>query len=121
MMMDKNMATLFKSMIVLALLSSTSNASQINEISCLQSTQLLVPCLHDAQGSGTPSDDCCSAISTINQRATTTPNRREICECFKQITNALPINWDKLKEVPKLCGIGLPFPFVPNFDCNRVV
>ncbi|CAL0306353.1 unnamed protein product [Lupinus luteus] len=120
MMMEKKMAITFVSMMVLAVLSTTSNASRVNDISCLEATPLLLPCLPFVQATDDqkPSDACCSAANTIVQRATSTQNRRDLCQCFKQAAAGIGLNPEKLKQLPQLCKISLSFPIDPSVDCN---
>lgn len=120
MVMEKNIAALFMSMLALALLSATSNASRINDISCDEATPLLVPCVPFLQATDgqKPSESCCSAASTIVQRATSTQNRRDLCKCFKQAASSIKINPDQLKQLPKLCNISISFSLDPNVDCS---
>ncbi|KAE9602819.1 putative plant lipid transfer protein/Par allergen [Lupinus albus] len=120
MMMEKNIAALFMSMMALALLSTTSNASRINDISCLEATPLLLPCVPflEATDGQKPSDSCCSAANTIVQKATSPQNRKDLCECFKSAASGIGLNPEQLKQLPQLCNFTLSFPLDPNVDCN---
>ncbi|CAL0306603.1 unnamed protein product [Lupinus luteus] len=120
MMMVKNIVVVFMAMMALALLSTRSGASRINDISCLEATPLLLPCIPFLQATNDkkPTDACCSAASTIVQRATSTQNRRDLCQCFKQAASGIGLNPDHLKQLPELCKITISFPLDPNVDCN---
>ncbi|CAL0324776.1 unnamed protein product [Lupinus luteus] len=120
MMMEKTVATFFLSIMILGLLDGTSNASQINDITCGEVGPLLLPCVPFLQGSGTgqPSTSCCSGPKSIFDRATSTQNRRAFCECFKQAAPIIGLNPGRSKQLPKLCNISLPFNLDPKIDCN---
>ncbi|CAL0306613.1 unnamed protein product [Lupinus luteus] len=120
MMMEQKTGVVFMAMMTLVLLATTSGASRINDISCLEATPLLLPCVPflKATGNQKPTDACCSAASSIVQRATSTQNRRDLCQCFKQAASGIGINPDHLKQLPELCKIIISFPLDPNVDCN---
>lgn len=120
MMMKKTMVALSMSMMVLGLLATISNATRINDITCAEATPLLLPCVPFLKGSGggQPSASCCSGANTIFQGATSTQNRRDLCQCFKQDVSVIGVNPDQLKQLPQLCNINLSFPLDPNIDCN---
>ncbi|KAE9602818.1 hypothetical protein Lal_00050085 [Lupinus albus] len=120
MMMEKNIAALFMSMMALALLSTTSNASRINDISCAEAIPILLPCLPflKATDGQKPTASCCSAATTVVQRATSPQNRKDLCQCFKSAASGISINPGQLKQLPQLCNITISFPLDPNVDCN---
>ncbi|CAL0306604.1 unnamed protein product [Lupinus luteus] len=120
MMMEKKIGVVFMVMMALVLLATTSGASRINDISCLEATPLLLPCVPFLQATDNqkPTDACCSAASSIVQRATSTQNRRDLCQCFKQAASGIGINPNHLKQLPELCKITISFPLDPNVDCN---
>ncbi|CAL0324462.1 unnamed protein product [Lupinus luteus] len=119
MMMEKTVATFFLSMVILTLLDGTTNASEINDITCVDAQRLLLPCIPYLQGLGLkPSSSCCSAAKTVFERATSTQNRRALCQCFKQVAPVIGVNPDRSKQLPKLCNIRLSFPLDPKINCN---
>ncbi|XP_019419928.1 PREDICTED: non-specific lipid-transfer protein AP10-like [Lupinus angustifolius] len=122
MTMEKTVATLFLSMMILSSLYETLKASEINDITCVDAERLLLPCIPYLQGFGSPkpSSSCCSAAKTIFKGATTTKNRRALCECFKQAAPVIGVNPDRSKQLPKLCNIRLSFPLDPKINCNSI-
>ncbi|XP_019430991.1 PREDICTED: non-specific lipid-transfer protein-like [Lupinus angustifolius] len=124
MMMEKTVASFFLSMMILSLLDGTSNASEINVITtCAVAETLLLPCISYLQGVGSakPSGSCCSAATRVFiKEATTTKNRRALCQCFKRIVPILGVNPDRSKQLPRLCNIRLSFPLDPKINCNSI-
>ncbi|XP_019430990.1 PREDICTED: non-specific lipid-transfer protein 1-like [Lupinus angustifolius] len=118
--MEKTLATFLLSVMILGLLDVPSNASQINDITCGEAGPLILPCVQFLQGSGPgqPSAFCCSGAKSIFVAATSTQNRRALCECFKQAAPLIGLNPNRSKQLPKLCNINLPFDLDSKIDCN---
>ncbi|KAF1876409.1 hypothetical protein Lal_00029757 [Lupinus albus] len=108
MMMGKRVVGLLLLMMILSLLDGTSKASQINDITCGQAGKLILPCLPFVQGIGSePSASCCSGAKSIVDGASSTQNRRDICQCFKKVSPIIIINPDRSKQLPKLCNYSI--------------
>ncbi|KAI5409630.1 hypothetical protein KIW84_055170 [Lathyrus oleraceus] len=71
-------------------------------------------------GGATPPKNCCDGANTLNQKANTTPIRRDVCNCLKPAASRFGVKPDKSKQLPQLCNITLSVPFDPNIDCNTV-
>ncbi|KAF1876453.1 hypothetical protein Lal_00029801 [Lupinus albus] len=119
MTMEKKVVGLLLSMMILSLLDGTSKASQINDITCAQAGQLVLPCVPFLQGIGSePSASCCSGAKSVVEGASSTQNRRDLCQCLKKVSSLITINPDRAKQLPKLCNVNLPFDLDPKIDCN---
>ncbi|KAF1876465.1 hypothetical protein Lal_00029813 [Lupinus albus] len=107
--MERRVVGLLLSVMILSLLDGTSKASQINDITCGQAGKLTLPCLPFLQGITTiqPSASCCSGAKSVAQRASSTQNRRALCQCFKKISQTININPDRSKLLPKLCNYSI--------------
>ncbi|CAL0324777.1 unnamed protein product [Lupinus luteus] len=119
-MMKKTVATFFLSIMILGLLDGTSNASRINDITCGEVGPLILPCVPFLQGSGPgqPSTSCCSATKIVFERATSTQNRRDLCQCFKKVAPIIGVNPHRSKQLPKMCNIRLSFPLDSKINYN---
>ncbi|KAE9610614.1 putative plant lipid transfer protein/Par allergen [Lupinus albus] len=119
-MMEKRVGSILLTMMIMSMLDGTSNANQINDITCGEAQLLILPCVPYLQGSGSakPSGSCCSSAKTVFKRATSTQNRRALCQCFKDAAPIIGVNPSRSKLLPKLCNIRLSFPLNPSINCN---
>jgi hypothetical protein len=120
MMMGKIYISLSMIVMVLGMLVTTLDARQIDDVSCPEALLSLLPCLPFLQGLGpdTPSSYCCAGANTLNQKANTTPIRRDVCNCLKPAASRFGVHSDRSKELPHLCNISLSVSFDPSTDCN---
>ncbi|CAM8963675.1 unnamed protein product [Rhodiola kirilowii] len=89
-------------------------------ITCTQVISDLRPCFSYLQsGSGKPPSACCAGASTLAEAAATSADRRAACECIKTASQALKPNPDLAADLPKNCGIDLPFAISATLDCTK--
>lgn len=119
-MSGKNSIVVFVPMMVLGLLVTTFDASQIDSITCSDAISSMLPCLPFLEGSApaVPSTDCCAGAKNVFQKADTTPVRRDLCNCFKSAATKFGVNPDRIKQLPHLCGITLSFSLNPKGNCS---
>jgi hypothetical protein len=120
MMMGKNYISLSMIVMVLGMLVTTLDARQIDDVSCSDALLSLLPCLPYLQGVGpdTPPSACCAGANDLNQKANTTPIRRDVCNCLKPAASRFEVHSDRSKQLPQLCNISLSVSFDPSTDCN---
>ncbi|XP_068322073.1 non-specific lipid-transfer protein 1-like [Pyrus communis] len=115
--MEMKLVILLGPMMVMVL----NHASPANgDITCQQALMDLMPCKEYLTGSGpgTPPITCCSGVQTVYTAASTRECRRNLCECFKKAAAGMPINPDRLKQLPDFCRVYLPVPLDPKIDCE---
>ncbi|KAM7274088.1 hypothetical protein ACFE04_028752 [Oxalis oulophora] len=93
---------------------------QVRAISCSDAGSDILPCLGYLLGSGddTPSPECCKGVQSLNNEANTPEARKTICDCLVDAAKTYPIDFDKANQLPKQCGVTLPFPISADIDCN---
>ncbi|XP_050204984.1 non-specific lipid-transfer protein 1-like [Mercurialis annua] len=93
----------------------------VHGITCSEVNQPLQPCLGFLTGSeSSPSNSCCSGVAELNNEATTTEIRRQICGCFKQSAPAFGVDPNRAKQLPGSCRVQSAVPIDPTADCTRV-
>ncbi|XP_027345456.1 non-specific lipid-transfer protein 1-like [Abrus precatorius] len=114
------MMNVIVAVMTLCLMLSTFSTGQIDEITCDEAISLLQPCKPYLVGSAEISGQCCEGANTVFLRASTTQNRRDVCNCLKIAASKNGVKPDRAKQLPQLCKIDLPVPVVPSIDCNTV-
>jgi hypothetical protein len=119
-MQGKKMVSLFIPLMALGLVLTSFVSCQMDEISCSEAIPNLAPCLPYFIGffQAQPSAGCCGGFNIVVQKADTTQNRRDLCDCFKKASIQFNVNGDKAKKLPQLCNINLSFALDPQIDCN---
>ncbi|EPS73762.1 non-specific lipid-transfer protein, partial [Genlisea aurea] len=107
--------------LVAALLLAASDAA----ITCSQATNALTPCFIFVMYGGYPSGQCCNGVQGIYRSATTTTDRRGVCNCLKQVAASAaasvgPVVLNRAQALPRQCGVNIPYPISPNINCNTV-
>ncbi|CAJ2651448.1 non-specific lipid-transfer protein-like [Trifolium pratense] len=120
--MGKKCISLLMVVMVVGMLVTTIDASQIDDVSCQEALLSLLPCLPFLQGVGpdAPPSNCCAGANNLNQKATTTQIRRDICNCLKPAASRFGVHSDRSTQLPQLCNISLSVSFDPSIDCNSV-
>lgn len=68
-----------------------------------------------------PSGGCCNELGRLPGMTRTTADRRQACNCLKQIAPQYPsAKASLLLALRQKCGVTLPFSITRNTDCNRV-
>ncbi|KAI4295974.1 hypothetical protein L6164_035967 [Bauhinia variegata] len=98
------------------------SASEVNEISCSQALEDMVPCQDYLKGSGPdqPPSACCQNADSLFKQATSTQMRRDLCNCLKDSAIKIGVNVDRASKLAPSCKISLPFPIDPKLDCNSI-
>ncbi|CAJ2627963.1 unnamed protein product [Trifolium pratense] len=107
---------------VLGMLVTIMDASQIDDVSSQEVLLSLLPCLPFLQGTSptTPPSNCCAGANNLNQKVTTTQIRMDICNCLKPAASRFGVHSKRSKQLPQLYNIGLSVSFDPSIDCNSV-
>ncbi|KAK2433091.1 non-specific lipid-transfer protein [Trifolium repens] len=91
-------------------------------LTCGQINIKLAPCIAYVTGNGDVPRSCCNGIRDINNEAETKSGRQAACRCIKTTVTALrDLNVDKLADLPRKCGVNLPYKPTPSIDCNKYV
>lgn len=98
------------------------SGSSVRALTCPQAVATLSPCLAFLQGKGSnPSAPCCLGARNLNNMASTTEIRRQVCGCLKEAVISFGIDISRAKAIPEVCKIPVPVPIDPSVDCNTYV
>ena len=90
-------------------------------ITCGSVNGALAPCLKYLTGKGPLTGGCCSGISNLNKRASTTPDRQTACKCLKSVSGAISgLNYGLAAGLPGKCGVNIPYKISPSTNCAGV-
>ncbi|TVU32590.1 hypothetical protein EJB05_24327, partial [Eragrostis curvula] len=91
-------------------------------LSCSTVYNTLMPCLPYVQSGGTVARACCSGIQRLVSVARTTPDRRAICTCLKDVAAGAAGGpyISRAAGLPGRCGVPLPYKLSPNMNCNSI-
>ncbi|KAJ8774355.1 hypothetical protein K2173_011604 [Erythroxylum novogranatense] len=90
-------------------------------VTCDEAITSLLPCLPYLIGTNNdPAPTCCIAVKSLNDQASTTPIRRDLCYCFQNAAKSFHVNPEKAKSLPDLCHVQVPVPIDPNVDCSKI-
>ncbi|CAL4953894.1 unnamed protein product [Urochloa decumbens] len=95
-------------------------------MSCTTVYNTLMPCLPFVQmGGAMPPQPCCGGIRSLLQQANTTPDRRAICGCLKNVASSAAggssgTYIDRAAALPGKCGVTLPYKISTNVNCNTI-
>ncbi|XP_059639750.1 non-specific lipid-transfer protein 1-like [Cornus florida] len=108
----------------LAVLVVIASPVSVNGIECGDAITKMIPCESYLTGAGAgaavPSTDCCEAAQGLDKIAEASiPERRALCECFKQTARSFPVNRDRVKQLPQLCKINISIAIDPSVDCKK--
>ncbi|KAJ3685369.1 hypothetical protein LUZ61_014533 [Rhynchospora tenuis] len=100
------------------LFSHTSNAT----VTCGDVATKAVSCVPFVTGKQPkPTPVCCRNLKMLAASAKNVNDKRAICRCLKEGVNAFPgVKDNYLSQVPRLCGIRIPFPVSLNTNCDRI-
>ena len=89
-------------------------------LSCSTVYNTLMPCLGYVQSGGAVPQACCSGIQSLLSVARTTPDRRAICTCLKNVAAGAAGGpyISRAAGLPGRCGVSLPYKLSPNMNCN---
>ncbi|CAN6337296.1 unnamed protein product [Urochloa humidicola] len=91
-------------------------------LSCSTVYNTLMPCLGYVQSGGTVPRACCSGIQSLVSGARTTPDRRAICTCLKDVAAGAAGGpyISRAAGLPGRCGVPLPYKLSPNMNCDSI-
>jgi len=89
-------------------------------LSCSTVYNTLMPCLGYVQSGGAVPRACCSGIQSLLSEARTTPDRRAVCTCLKNVAAGAAGGpyISRAAGLPGRCGVSLPYKLSPNINCN---
>ncbi|KAL5580529.1 hypothetical protein UlMin_012971 [Ulmus minor] len=91
-------------------------------VTCEQVTNWLTPCISYGVFGGTVLPACCEGIKELNNSYQTKEDIRESCSCIQDGAARIPgIDYDRINQIPGLCGTTCPFKVYPSTDCSKVV
>lgn len=89
-------------------------------VQCSDVVKKLTPCLNYLQkGIGMPPATCCSGANNLKSAATSSADRKAICNCIKAAAQKIKANDAAAKGLAGNCGISLPVPVSRNVDCSK--
>nr|AAT68264.1 lipid transfer protein [Nicotiana glauca] len=90
-------------------------------IFCGRVVSSLIPCINYVIKGGAIPAPCCNGIKSLNNQATSTPDRQTACNCIKSAAASIKgINFSHAGSLPGKCGVNLPYKISPSIDCSTV-
>uniref|UniRef100_A0ACD6A6G6 Uncharacterized protein n=1 Tax=Avena sativa TaxID=4498 RepID=A0ACD6A6G6_AVESA len=91
-------------------------------ISCTTVYSTLLPCLGYVQSGGVVPPACCEGIKKVVSAGRSTPDRRAICACLKNIGSGAAGGpyASRAEGLPGRCKAPLPYKTGPNGSCDLI-
>ncbi|KAK2638752.1 hypothetical protein Ddye_026547 [Dipteronia dyeriana] len=90
-------------------------------VTCQQVTFWPTPCISYGVMGGIVAPGCCSGIKALNDAEKTNEDVQTACYCIKDQAAKIPgLDYDRVNELPGICGTTCPFKLSPSIDCSRV-
>ncbi|CAI9112873.1 OLC1v1013373C1 [Oldenlandia corymbosa var. corymbosa] len=116
-MASQKIATL---VLVLGLLIMPFSIASYAQIPCNTVYNDLYPCLGFVMGGGKVDPACCSGFKTVLGLAKTKTDRQGVCSCLKSlVSDATDGEIKNAAQIPKLCGLNIPYVISRNIDCSK--
>ncbi|KAE8695001.1 Non-specific lipid-transfer protein [Hibiscus syriacus] len=81
----------------------------------------LAPCISYLTNGGEVPPACCSGVKYLNAAAQTTPDRQAACNCLKSAASSMNnVIYSFASELPRKCGVSIPYQISPSTDCKSV-
>ncbi|KAL2496660.1 Non-specific lipid-transfer protein 7 [Forsythia ovata] len=108
-------------LVLLALSAALLPLEPAEALSCADIMPAVAQCASFATGTvAQPSGGCCNELSRLSGMTRTTADRRQACNCLKQIAPQYPNVKDSLLlALPQKCSVSLPFLITRNTDCEQ--
>ncbi|PON37680.1 Lipid transfer protein/Par allergen [Parasponia andersonii] len=122
--MAHKLALLYQVALVAALmlLAAPSRVDAASNITCEQVTTWLTPCISYGVFGGTVAPECCQGIKDLNAAYHTKDDIRAACTCIQDGAAMIPgIDYDRINNIPGLCGTSCPYKVYPSTNCSKVV
>ncbi|KAG8640429.1 hypothetical protein MANES_13G059000v8 [Manihot esculenta] len=98
----------------------SSASKTVHGFSCGEAVAALQPCLPFLKGNSRYLNVlCCVDIRAVSDKAATTEDRRNLCQCFKKAGTAAGVKPEKARQIPKKCLMKVPVPLDPTVDCTK--
>ncbi|KAI9161788.1 hypothetical protein LWI28_020680 [Acer negundo] len=112
----------FKVALIVVLVSISLIPPHVNaEVTCEQITMWLTPCIGYSVLGGVVPAACCEGIKTCIAAKKTKKDRQLGCNCVKDLAAKIPgLNYDRVNEIPGICGTTVPYKITPDLDCSKV-
>ncbi|KAH7866970.1 hypothetical protein Vadar_027309 [Vaccinium darrowii] len=90
-------------------------------ISCGTVVASLTPCLSYLRNGGQVPVPCCNGVRSLYGAAKTTADRQTACSCLKTASGSVTgVNLGNAANLPKNCGVNIPYKISPSTDCSKV-
>ncbi|XP_071689795.1 non-specific lipid-transfer protein-like [Rutidosis leptorrhynchoides] len=91
-------------------------------MTCGQVATSLAPCINYlTKGAAPLPPACCTGVQGLNKAASSTPDRKTVCSCLKQMYASTPnVNLAKASSLPGQCGVNIPYKISPSTDCSKI-
>jgi hypothetical protein len=98
--------------------SAPKKAKALNFSVCSDVRNVLRSCSDYFNNGGSVPASCCTAVKWLYNLPTTW-GRQSFCTCLQQFTIWRPKIANNVRQLPKECGLNLPYEFTPSLDCNK--
>lgn len=106
----------------IVLMSMVVGAPVAQALTCGQVTSSLAPCINYVRIGGVVPPGCCSGISSLNNNAKTTADRKAACNCLKTAAANIPgLNPNLAAGLPGKCGVNIPYKISTSTNCARYI
>lgn len=123
--MANKFAVLHKAALVAAvafMLATALGRVSASNITCEQVTNWLMPCIGYGVFGGTVPPECCKGLKELIAAKHTQEDRRVSCHCIQDGAAKIPgIDYDRINNLPGLCGTSIPYKIYPSTNCSRFV
>ncbi|KAJ1408717.1 Plant lipid transfer protein/Par allergen [Sesbania bispinosa] len=109
--------------LVALLLLFVASSSLISEtkVECDDLVSDLQPCIPYLKGGGDkPSPTCCEGAKALGCVGRNVQEKRDACKCIKAAAEIINPKPENANDLPKKCGIQLPFKISQFMDCSRI-
>ncbi|KAK2653004.1 hypothetical protein Ddye_012860 [Dipteronia dyeriana] len=112
----------FKVALIVVLVSISLIPRHVNaEVTCEQITMWLTPCIGYGVLGGVVPAACCEGLKTTIAAKKSKKDRQLGCNCVKDVAAKIPgLNYDRVNEIPGICGTTIPYKISPDLDCSKV-
>ncbi|XP_057489785.1 non-specific lipid-transfer protein 1-like [Actinidia eriantha] len=90
-------------------------------VTCGMVASSVAPCLSYLRSGGQVPSACCDGVKGLYNAASSTADRQTACRCLKQASTTISgINLVLAANLPKDCGVNIPYKISPSTDCTKV-
>ncbi|KAL9227822.1 hypothetical protein vseg_003470 [Gypsophila vaccaria] len=90
-------------------------------LSCGAVTKNIAQCVTYLKGTVTsPSQACCTGVTTLKNLAATAGDRKTACGCLKTAAASMTgLDTKRAAQLPGECGVTISYAISPNTDCSK--